>query len=35
MNQKKIMFIIAHLGSGGAEQVIANLCKGLMNLDKV
>jgi hypothetical protein len=29
------MFIIPHLGSGGAAQAIAILCKCLMNLDKV
>jgi glycosyltransferase involved in cell wall biosynthesis len=35
MNKKKVMFIISHLGSGGAERVVANLCKGLSDYEKV
>ena len=29
MNKKKVIFIIPHLGSSGAECVVANLCRGL------
>jgi glycosyltransferase involved in cell wall biosynthesis len=35
MNKKKVMFIIPHLGSGGAERVVANLCKYLSDYEKV
>jgi len=35
MNPKKVMFIIPHLGSGGAERVVANLCKYLSDYEKV
>ena len=31
----KVMFIIPQLGSGGAERVVANLCRGLSEYDKV
>ncbi len=29
MSKKRVMFIIPHLGSSGAERVVANLCRGL------
>jgi len=35
MNKKKVMFIIPHLGSGGAERVVANLCKGLADYERI
>jgi hypothetical protein len=35
MSKKKVMFIIPHLGSGGAESVVANLCKGLVDYGKI
>jgi len=35
MNKKKVMFIIPHLGSGGAERVVVNLCKGLSNYERI
>jgi glycosyltransferase involved in cell wall biosynthesis len=35
MNKKRVIFIIPHLGSGGAERVAANLCKGLSDYEKV
>jgi len=34
MNQKKLMFIIPHLGSGGAERVVVNLCKGFSDYER-
>jgi glycosyltransferase involved in cell wall biosynthesis len=35
MNKKKVMFIIPHLGSGGAERVVANLCNGLADYERI
>jgi hypothetical protein len=35
MNPKKLMFIIPHLGSGGAERVVVNLCRGLAGYERV
>jgi glycosyltransferase involved in cell wall biosynthesis len=35
MNKKKVMFIIPHLGSGGAERVVANLCNGLVDYERI
>jgi hypothetical protein len=35
MNKKKVMFIIPHLGSGGAERVVVNLCKGLADYERI
>jgi len=35
MNKKKVMFIIPHLGSGGAERVVANLCSGLVDYERI
>jgi len=35
MNKKKVMFIIPHLGSGGAERVVVNLCNGLPDYEKI
>jgi glycosyltransferase involved in cell wall biosynthesis len=35
MNKKKVMFIIPNLGSGGAERVVVNLCKGLSDYEKI
>jgi glycosyltransferase involved in cell wall biosynthesis len=35
MNKKKVMFIIPQLGSGGAERVVANLCKGLADYERI
>jgi len=35
MNKEKVMFIIPNLGSGGAERVVVNLCKGLTDYEKV
>jgi hypothetical protein len=35
MNKKKVMFIIPHLGSGGAERVVANLCNGLVDHERI
>jgi len=35
MNKKKVMFIIPHLGSGGAERVAANLCNGLADYERI
>jgi hypothetical protein len=35
MNKKKAMFIIPHLGSGGAERVVASLCNGLVDYGKI
>jgi glycosyltransferase involved in cell wall biosynthesis len=35
MSKKKVMFIIPHLGSGGAERVVANLCKGLADYERI
>jgi glycosyltransferase involved in cell wall biosynthesis len=31
----KVMFIIPHLGSGGAERVVANLCNGLVDYERI
>jgi glycosyltransferase involved in cell wall biosynthesis len=31
----KVMFIIPHLGSGGAERVVANLCNGLADYERI
>jgi len=35
MNKKKVMFIIPHLGSGMAERVVANLCNGLVDYERI
>jgi glycosyltransferase involved in cell wall biosynthesis len=35
MSKKKVMFIIPHLGSGGAERVVANLCNGLADYERI
>jgi glycosyltransferase involved in cell wall biosynthesis len=35
MNKKKVMFIIPHLGSGGAERVVVNLCNGLADYERI
>lgn len=35
MNKKKVMFIIPHLGSGGAERVVVNLCNGLTDYERI
>jgi glycosyltransferase involved in cell wall biosynthesis len=35
MNKKKVMFIIPHLGSGGAERVVANLYNGLVDYERI
>jgi len=35
MNQKKVIFMIPHLGSGGAERVVVNLCNGLADYERV
>ena len=35
MNKEKVMFIIPNLGSGGAERVVVNLCKGLTDYKKI
>ncbi len=35
MNEKKVMFIIPHLGRGGAERVVANLCNGLVDYERI
>jgi hypothetical protein len=35
MNKKKVMFIIPHLGSGGAERLVANLCNGLADYERI
>jgi glycosyltransferase involved in cell wall biosynthesis len=35
MNKKKVMFIIPHLGSGGAERVVVNLCNSLADYERV
>jgi len=35
MNKKKVMFIIPHLGSGGAQRVVANLCNGLADYERI
>ncbi len=35
MNKKKVMFIIPHLGSGGAERVVTNLCNGLADYERI
>ena len=35
MKKKKVMFIIPHLGSGGAERVVANLCSGLVDYERI
>jgi glycosyltransferase involved in cell wall biosynthesis len=35
MNKKKVMFIIPHLGSGGAERVVVNLCNGLADHERI
>jgi hypothetical protein len=35
MNKKKVMFIIPHLGIGGAERVVANLCNGLADYERI
>ena len=31
----KVMFIIPHLGSGGAQRVVANLCNGLVDYERI
>jgi hypothetical protein len=35
VNKKEVMFITPHLGSGGAERVVANLCNGLTDYEKI
>ena len=35
MNKKKVMFIIPHLGSGGAGHVIVDLCNGLVDYERI
>jgi hypothetical protein len=35
MNKKKVMVIISHLGGGGAERIVANLCNGLVDYKRI
>jgi hypothetical protein len=35
MNKKKVIFIIPHIGSRGAEYIATNLCKSLSDYEKI